>query len=99
MIDEYGSLRHVQLKFEKLPPLFCAYCRRVGHKQISCPFRRNDLANQLSSASEDDPDVTDNRQIGAGFLNLTTNLAPSESDNLNHGVNIVISTRQQMTWT
>lgn len=91
-IYEYGSIRQIELRYEKLPPLFCSYYCQVGHRQTNCPFWTNDLeVQQRSSAGEDDPDDKRNHNLGTIFLILTIGLEASHSNNQVNGVTSVAS--------
>lgn len=81
LIDEYGSLKMVESRYEKLPPMFCSYYHSVGHRQLTCPFRyTNAQPNQISSTGEADPDNINNIQIGNSYLNLTEEQGASNTN-------------------
>lgn len=81
VIDEYGSLRQINLRYERLPPYYCTYCYHMGHRHASCTYRMRDIDHQQSSVGEDDPDIAVNYQAADAYLNLTAEGDASQTHN------------------
>lgn len=86
-VDEYGSIRMVYFQYEKLPPIFCTYCRHIGHRQLGCPNRARDaIVDRRSSLGDDDPQQEGDRagnvhlQQGGDGVSQSNNMAdPNEA--------------------